>query len=108
MENSYKDKKIYISGPMSNLPLLNFPAFEKAASALRSFGAEVVSPNEIAMKFPDCWEKCMAEDIKALCDCEMIFMLKGWERSKGAHLELHIAHRLNLIIMFEREVNAIY
>lgn len=100
---SLENKKIYISGPMSNLPLLNFPAFESAASRLRNMGAIVTAPNEIAMQYPDSWEKCMAEDIKALCDCEAIFMLNGWERSKGAHLELHIAHRLNLEIFFERE-----
>ena len=35
-------------------------------------------------------------DIKALCDCDAIALMPGWENSKGAHLELHIAHRIGL------------
>jgi hypothetical protein len=96
------NKKIYISGPMTGIEQLNFPAFARAAKFLRDAGATVSAPHEIAMKYPESWEKCMAEDIKALCDCEAVFMLDGWEKSKGAHLELHIAHRLNLEIFFER------
>lgn len=91
--------KVYVSGPMTGLPQLNFPAFHAAAAMLRSAGAEVVSPAEISMAEPDSWEACMRADIKALCDCDTLAMLPGWERSKGAHLEVHIAHRLGLRVI---------
>ena len=40
------------------------------------------------------WEDYMRNDLKALLDCTHLALLPGWEKSKGAHLELHIAHRL--------------
>lgn len=91
-------ERIYISGPMTGLPDLNFPAFYAAASLLRERGAEVVNPAEVNPDAGMSWEQCMRADIKALCDCTALALLPGWERSKGAHLELHIAHRLGLRI----------
>lgn len=92
--------RVYISGPMTGLPDLNFPAFHAAAAALRAQGwLDVVNPAEINAAHPGQWETCMKADIKALCDCDALVMLPGWERSTGAHLEVHIAHRLGLQIL---------
>lgn len=91
--------RIYLSGPMTGLPNLNFPAFHAAAAKLRARGLEVVNPAEINPDTGMSWEECMRADIKALCDCQALAMLPGWERSNGAHLEVHIAHRLGLQIL---------
>ena len=88
--------RVYISGPMTGLPDLNFPAFHRAARSLRRLGLDVVNPAEINPDAALPWQQCMRADIKALCDCDVIALLPGWENSKGAHLELHIAHRLGL------------
>jgi Tfp pilus assembly protein PilX len=88
---------IYISGPMSGLPDHNFPAFHAAAAALRARGWDVVNPAELSPGTTD-WAACMRADIKALCDCADLALLPGWAQSKGAQLELHIAHRLGLHI----------
>ena len=48
----------------------------------------------------------MRTDIKALCDCDSIILLPGWEKSNGAHLELHIAHRIGLEIAYFSEAAA--
>lgn len=92
-------KRIYISGPMTGLPDLNFPAFNAAASALRANGLEVINPAEINVEGDKTWEQCMRADIKALCDCDTLALLPGWENSKGAHLEVHLAHRLGIRVM---------
>lgn len=92
--------KIYLSGPMTGLPDLNFPAFHEQAARLRKLGFGVVNPAEINPDASLSWEQCMRADIKALCDCDVIYLLPGWEGSKGAHLELHIAHRLGLDIKY--------
>jgi hypothetical protein len=92
--------RVYLSGPMSGLPELNFPAFHAAAARLRADGLEVVNPAEINPGGALSWEQCMRADIKALCDCDAIVLLPGWEGSKGAHLELHVAHRLGMEVRF--------
>lgn len=95
-----KPKAVYISGPMSGLPDLNFPAFNAAAQQLRGLGLNAVNPAEINPDSAMSWTACMRADIKALCDCDAIALLPGWERSKGAHLELHLAHRLGLDVVY--------
>ena len=91
--------RVYLSGPMTGMPGLNFAAFNAAAAMLRAEGVEVVNPAEIKLANPT-WEACMRADIKALCDCDAICLLPGWEQSKGSHLELHLAHRIGLVITF--------
>ncbi len=90
--------RAYLSGPMTGLPDLNFPAFHDAAAQLRAHGFEVVNPAEINPDGELPWAECMRADIKALCDCDLLVLLPGWEKSSGAHLELHIAHRIGLMI----------
>jgi hypothetical protein len=92
-------KTIYVSGPMTGCKDLNFPAFHAAARLLRDMGHTVINPAEINPDTTMPWEQCMRADIKALCDCDAIYLLPGWERSKGAHLELHIAHRIGMEVM---------
>ena len=92
--------RVYISGPMTGLPELNFPAFNAAAAQLRSHGIEAINPAEINPDTTMTWAACMRADIKALCDCDALALLPGWEASKGAHLELHLAHRLDMAVVF--------
>lgn len=99
-----KPRKIYLSGPMTGLPELNFPAFNKAAAMLRQAGFEVINPAELCKDDGMTWHDCMRVDIKALCDCDDIGLLQGWEGSSGAHLEVHIAHRIGLGIRFVPEL----
>lgn len=88
--------KIYISGPMTGMPEHNFPAFHAAAAALRKLGYEVANPAEINAAVGGDWHSYLRADIKALCDCDGLALLSGWEDSKGAHLEVHVAHRLGI------------
>jgi hypothetical protein len=90
-------KRVYLSGPMSGIEDSNFPAFHTAAAALRADGFEVVSPAEI--QEAGTWELCLRADIRELCTCDAIALMPGWENSKGANLELHLAHRLGMEVM---------
>ena len=87
---------LYLAGPMSNLPAMNFPAFHSAAADLRALGHEVVNPAEINTDPGAAWLTCMRADIKQLVDCEAICLLPGWENSRGATLERQIAIGLGL------------
>jgi hypothetical protein len=44
----------------------------------------------------------MRNDIKHLINCDDIYMLRGWWRSKGARLERHIAKVLGLGIVYQK------
>ena len=95
-----KKPKIYIAGPMRGLPDFNYPAFNDCAEAHRAVGWDVVNPVEIGADYgtpeqinadPCLLAAVMAADIKALKTCEAIFLLNGWENSRGAKMELAAA-----------------
>lgn len=88
---------VYLSGPMSGIADNNFPAFNDWASKLRAQGYDVVSPAEI--QEAGSWELCLRADLRELCTCDAIALMPGWENSKGANLELHVAHRLGMAVM---------
>ena len=94
-------KRIYLSGPMTNMLDLNFPLFHSTADSLRAVGHIVINPAELN---PDtgAWSQCMRRDIKALMDCDTIAALPGWQNSRGASLEVHIGKALGM-----RVVNAL-
>lgn len=106
--------RVYIAGPMTGYPDLNFPAFHAAAAEYRKRGCFVINPAEmnggdaeIAMTSTMTadeqqahWVRCMKKDINALMSCDEIVMLDGWTKSKGATLEHHIARSLGLTINY--------
>ena len=73
-------KRIYIAGPMTGLPDLNFPAFNRAAAILRAAGYEAINPAEINPDPTAGWEACMRADIAELVKCDGVALLPGWER----------------------------
>ena len=99
-----RPKKVYIAGPMSGLPELNFPAFHAEAAYLRAMGEEVINPAEIVTDPAAKWEACMRADIAQLVTCDCAHFLPGWEKSRGASLEFLIASQLGLEIRFAKPV----
>lgn len=91
-------KSCYIAGPMTGYADLNYPAFAEASRILRERGFGVVSPAELN-PIETAYEDAMRNDIRALIDCNHICMLEGWEKSKGATLEHHIATVMGLTII---------
>ncbi|WP_447896011.1 DUF4406 domain-containing protein [Vreelandella sp. GE22] len=92
-------KRIYISGPMTGLPGLNFGTFNFLALKLRTLGFEVVNPAEKQSELGELtWEEYLREDLRDMLTCDTIALLPGWENSRGAQLELHVAHRVGLTV----------
>lgn len=83
--------RLYLSGPMTGLQNLNFPAFHLHAAHLRAAGYEVVNPAELNHDPDARWEACLKLDIAKLVLCDAVAMLTGWEQSRGARLERYIA-----------------
>lgn len=90
--------RVYLSGPMAGLPEHNFPAFHAHAKKLREAGYDVVNPAEID-NAGKTWEGCLRADLREMCTCDAIALMPGWETSKGANLELHVAHRLGMKVL---------
>jgi hypothetical protein len=97
-------KRIYISGPMTGIQNFNFPAFHAAADRLRTLGYDVVNPVEINPDPEASWHDCMRRDLTALLTCDTLALLDGWQKSAGAHLEMHVAHRVGMEIVIAREI----
>jgi hypothetical protein len=92
-------ERVYLSGPMSGLPELNFPAFHAAAAKLRAQGFDVVNPAEINVEPGAPWSDCLRADIAQLVTCGAIALMPGWTKSRGARLEKHIADELGMRVI---------
>lgn len=95
-------RRIYIAGPMRELPEHNFPAFNRAASRFRAGGWLVENPVEIGEEVlgngnPDIpGGEYLRADVRRICDCSAIALLPGWERSTGARAEIALAISIGL------------
>lgn len=91
---------LYLCGPMSNMPLYNKPAFDEAALVLRRLGHTVLNPHEISPADDRTWEEALRNDlIVLLMHKPTMALLPGWDKSRGATLEHHVAKQLGFPIM---------
>lgn len=111
--------KVYLAGPMSNIPYFNVPAFLAAGTALRAAGHMVFNPAEadieragdfykrcptgsraelVAEGVPQInYRDCLKLDLNYILDhADAIALLPGWENSKGVAAELATARALSL------------
>jgi hypothetical protein len=88
--------KVYISGPMSGYPDYNRPAFHKAAEELRAQGHEPLNPAELDLGEGATWQEYMRADIRMLTYADAIYLLDGWEASRGATFEKYVADTLGI------------
>lgn len=99
-------KKIHISGPMTGLPDLNFPAFHAEPMRLRSLGYSVANPAELNPNPNTGWHECMRNDLRVLLDCDILALLDGWQMSTDVHMGIHVAHRVGMEIVIAKEIKA--
>ena len=94
-------KRIYISGPITGRD--DYMAKFTAAEDWLKNEYEVINPAKINSLMPDTFthEEYMTTSLAMLKCCDMIYMLKGWENSKGAKQELVYAAEHELPIILE-------
>ena len=94
--------KCYISGAIAHHDLQErMAAFEQAAAALKFQGFVPVNPFNNGVAQSEHWTEHMRADIGLLLGCDYIYMLKGWELSKGCKLELDVATSCGIKVLFE-------
>ena len=110
--------KIYLAGPMRGVPNFNFPAFHEAAKQLRALGHEVFSPAErdierhggdisagnahgdeavAVQQHGFNLREALGDDLAWICkEADAVYLLPGWQRSKGATAEYATARALGI------------
>jgi hypothetical protein len=91
----------------------NFKAFDRARDYLKACGHDPISPADMdrELGFDETlnslegfdYKDAMRRDIDAIFNADAIFMLNGWQASKGANAELALATALDLRILFDGE-----
>lgn len=113
--------KIYIAGPMRGYPDFNKQSFYNAEKLLKRSGYDVFNParydeengvplvslrgdtNDIEGFTEMTMDAIIKNDVEHLLDCDGIYMLTGWENSKGACAEKAVAEWKGLKVMYEAE-----
>lgn len=98
-------QKVYLSGPMSGHPDYNRPAFFAAEQALSAvLDADFINPACITPpKSGNQWHDYMRSSLKGMLDADVIYMLSGWEASRGAKIELELAKELGMTVICQPE-----
>ena len=94
--------KIYLSGKITGQADY-LEKFAAAEERLANEGYDVINParvNDCLPKSTSYWDY-MRMDITMLEMADAIYMLKGWEDSKGARLEREIAEMRKIVIVEE-------
>jgi hypothetical protein len=80
-------------------PDLNFPAFHDAANKLRALGCGVLNPADFGADENESWADCLKRDLAILVHADVVVTLPGWQNSKGARLETHVAAELGIPVV---------
>ncbi len=90
--------RLYVSGGMSGLPAMNFPAFHEAEAMLRKAGFEVVNPARLGEHATWEWSDYLKRDLVEMFECDAVATLEGWVDSRGAWLEVSTARALGMSV----------
>lgn len=102
-------KRIYIAGPMTGKEDMNAREFLRAELKLHWDGGFERIYNPVAMGNSFCWNentdlRTIAKVLlEALTRCTHIYMLRGWQDSKGATAEHAVAKWIGLEIIYQGE-----
>ena len=96
-------KRIYIAGPMTGYAEKNFPAFAEMSEKLLSLDFIPVSPARNEDNLHEGWADFMKPDLVDMLYCGAIVTLPGWEKSKGATMEVGLAKELDIPVFHSVE-----
>lgn len=83
---------VYLSGPMSGHEDFNYPAFRfKEAEINRQPGRIALNPARTVGEHSWTWQQWMRAALKLQMDADVVHMLPGWRKSRGARIERRLA-----------------
>lgn len=109
--------RLYIAGPMAGHPEWNYPAFFTAEAELAALGHDPVNPARLdgdtveaavaAAGTPEApvhtWEWYLRSSLGNLAAADGVVLLPGWQSSRGARLEVHLAQALGIPLFILRD-----
>lgn len=107
--------KVYIAGPMSGLPDMNYPAFDKAEGQLLAVGYEVLNPTNVDVEHekervridnchycrlsePHPWKWYVLRTLAMLAEADALALLPNWQSSRGSRVEVEFASGMEIPI----------
>lgn len=115
-----RKRLIYVSGPMTPTPAFpnmqeNINRLNRAGRHLFEMGYSVIVPCFMwfdehkpyldalkADKYGQMYQDIISLDLELVTRCDAIYMLHGWETSRGATLERAHATEHNVQVLYER------
>lgn len=112
--------RVYLAGPMTNLPHWGFDQFDRVKEDYLALGYKVVSPadhdRELGFeglglngtvdeleRFNFDLPGALLWDLEQIASCMGVVLLRGWEHSKGARVELAFAAAIGKLVQYEGE-----
>lgn len=95
--------KIYVAGPIAKTTDYH-ERFAEGCKDVFCMGHTPVNPlqvNPMVANTPETWVECMKKDIRSLLECDGIYLMRGWEKSRGALLEKYIADALGMTVLYQ-------
>ena len=95
-------KLVYVSGPVTKNKNAT-TQFNEADKFIRKIGHIPLNPIRIDPPHPlkkDKWLYYMRKSVELLVKSDALFLLDGWEKSKGARIEFDLCIKLGIPIYF--------
>lgn len=96
-----ENKTIYIAGKITGIEDIAKIRFKYVEDELTAMGYNVVNPMELNHDHDKSHASYMRVCIKALCECDEMYLMSNWGQSKGATIEHSVAITLNLKITYQ-------
>lgn len=106
--------RVYISGPITGIEDLNREEFQKAENMFLSLRKIVTNPHKIVpydliVKHADnpkkLWTEAMKICIKHIPDQDAIFVLDGWNSSRGSTVEIFTGQTLSIPVFYFKNMS---
>lgn len=76
---------------------------DRIKAALSRAGHTPVNPFEIYVGKNPTYADYLCADLRALADCDAIFLCSGWQFSRGCRIEANFAKEFDKQIMYEKQ-----
>lgn len=92
--------KVYVAGKVSGEDrTMCYNKFRNAEKLMESRGFQAVNPIRLVGNWETDWTTAMKICLRALLDCDGIYLLPDWQESAGAVMEYQMAEALGIKIV---------